>query len=188
MQITCSNCQSKIRVPDSAAGKKGKCPKCGTVIAIPAAEAPTEELPSGGSPFDFSAEEPAAAPRRPKSAAPTDEILEEPAEVGAPATRKQQESMGLAITSLVLGILSLLCSCGSVVSWCVAPLPFLLGVGAVVTGFLGMKRGGRTLAIVGLSLGSVALLLTVVLLVVGIFASAAILGAVNWQAINNMKK
>ena len=60
MQITCSNCQSKIRVPDSAAGKKGKCPKCGTIIAIPAADAPTEELPAG-SPFDFG-DEPAAPP------------------------------------------------------------------------------------------------------------------------------
>ena len=37
MLIQCTNCASKIRVPDSAAGKKGKCPKCGTVLVIPAA-------------------------------------------------------------------------------------------------------------------------------------------------------
>lgn len=37
MQIVCTNCQAKIKVPDSAAGKRGKCPKCGTVLTIPAA-------------------------------------------------------------------------------------------------------------------------------------------------------
>src|SRR5258706_5470591 len=37
MLIQCTNCASKIRVPDSAAGKKGKCPKCSTVLVIPAA-------------------------------------------------------------------------------------------------------------------------------------------------------
>jgi predicted Zn finger-like uncharacterized protein len=38
MLIQCTNCQGKIRVPDSSVGKKGKCPKCGTVLVIPAVE------------------------------------------------------------------------------------------------------------------------------------------------------
>ncbi len=37
MLIVCTNCQSTIRVPDDAVGKKGKCPRCGTVITISAA-------------------------------------------------------------------------------------------------------------------------------------------------------
>src|SRR5205085_11696902 len=41
MQIVCTSCQAKIKVPDSAAGKKGKCPKCGTVLTLPLS-APTE--------------------------------------------------------------------------------------------------------------------------------------------------
>jgi predicted Zn finger-like uncharacterized protein len=39
MQIVCTNCQGQIKVPDSAAGKKGKCPKCGTVQTIPLSSA-----------------------------------------------------------------------------------------------------------------------------------------------------
>jgi hypothetical protein len=42
MLIVCHGCQSKIRVPDRAAGKKGKCPKCGTILTIPAAAPPPD--------------------------------------------------------------------------------------------------------------------------------------------------
>jgi hypothetical protein len=45
MLIACSSCQAKIKVPDNAAGKKGKCPKCGAVMLIPAAEAAPEVPP-----------------------------------------------------------------------------------------------------------------------------------------------
>ncbi len=38
MLIVCSNCQSTNRVPENAVGKKGKCPKCGTILDIPAAD------------------------------------------------------------------------------------------------------------------------------------------------------
>jgi len=47
MLIQCTNCQSKIRVPESAAGRKGKCPKCSTVLVIPAAEPPPANQQSG---------------------------------------------------------------------------------------------------------------------------------------------
>src|SRR5882724_8138358 len=80
MHVTCSNCQSKIRVPDSAAGKKGKCPKCGNVITIPSLGAPTDEpAPEpaaeapAGSPFDFSSDEP---PPARKSIRQTDDAVE----------------------------------------------------------------------------------------------------------------
>jgi hypothetical protein len=42
MLITCNGCNSKIRAPDSAAGKRVKCPKCATLIHIPEAESPHE--------------------------------------------------------------------------------------------------------------------------------------------------
>ncbi len=32
--VTCDNCQKTLKVPDKAAGKKGKCPRCGTVIRL----------------------------------------------------------------------------------------------------------------------------------------------------------
>jgi predicted Zn finger-like uncharacterized protein len=42
MLITCNGCNSKIRVPDSAAGKRVKCPKCATLIRVPEVERPPQ--------------------------------------------------------------------------------------------------------------------------------------------------
>jgi predicted Zn finger-like uncharacterized protein len=42
MLITCDGCNSKIRVPDKAAGKRVKCPKCATMIKVPALETPPD--------------------------------------------------------------------------------------------------------------------------------------------------
>lgn len=38
IKIQCEHCQSSLTVNDKMAGKRGKCPKCGEVISIPAAE------------------------------------------------------------------------------------------------------------------------------------------------------
>ena len=35
VQIQCSDCGAKLRVPDSAAGKSVKCPKCGAPVGRP---------------------------------------------------------------------------------------------------------------------------------------------------------
>lgn len=67
MPITfkCSNCDQTLKVPESKAGNKGKCPKCGTILRIP-----------GGR--DDEPEEPARpAPRKAK--APQRAIIEEKA-------------------------------------------------------------------------------------------------------------
>ncbi len=36
IQVVCTQCGKKLIAPDQAAGKKGKCPDCGTVFQIPA--------------------------------------------------------------------------------------------------------------------------------------------------------
>ena len=35
IKFTCLNCNQSIRVDDRHAGKKGKCPKCGTAVVVP---------------------------------------------------------------------------------------------------------------------------------------------------------
>lgn len=35
IHVTCFACKYETNVPDSAAGMKGKCPKCGTVVHVP---------------------------------------------------------------------------------------------------------------------------------------------------------
>lgn len=37
IEVFCDSCQKKLRVPDTAAGKRIKCPKCQGVISVPAA-------------------------------------------------------------------------------------------------------------------------------------------------------
>ena len=36
IQITCPGCQVKLKAPDTAVGKKTKCPKCQTIVSVPA--------------------------------------------------------------------------------------------------------------------------------------------------------
>ncbi len=210
MQVTCSNCQSKIRVPDSAAGKKGKCPKCGNVIAIPELDTTTDEPApepgaeaAAGSPFDFGGEEPpakkssrrtddaveASTPSRKSKARAADDEEEvataEDADDDEARPRKKkiksEESTGLSLTSMILGIVSLVCSCFSLGSWCVAPVPFLCAIGAIVTGFLGMNKGARGMAITGICCGGGSILLTIGLTIASFFL-AAILQAMGIAA------
>lgn len=152
--VTCSNCSSKIKVPDNAAGKKGKCPKCGTVVRIPVpeSEAPTIMPGEGPSPFSFDAG--AAAPPPPSGAPfgnlgeggppPADEDAAEP--IDAAVGPRGPESTGLSMASLICGILGVLC-CGC----------FPFGIAAIVLGFLGKDKGGRGLAIAGIVLGAIAI-------------------------------
>jgi len=78
---------------------------------------------------------------------------------------------GLAIASLILGILSIVC------------LGILAGIPAIICGHMALKRikesgqGGRGLAIVGLVLGYISIVLTIIFLLMGglaiIFGSAS---------------
>lgn len=38
IRIVCSRCAVKLDAPDAMAGKKGKCPKCGTIFRVPVPE------------------------------------------------------------------------------------------------------------------------------------------------------
>ncbi len=56
MIVACPSCQKKIKAPDSAAGKKAKCPSCGTVMMLPAlaqdAEVINQDVPLTPPPSD----------------------------------------------------------------------------------------------------------------------------------------
>ena len=79
---------------------------------------------------------------------------------------------------MILGIVSLVCSCFSLGTWCVAPLPFLMAVAAIVLGFIGMGKGGKGMAITGICCGGGSILLTIGLTIASFFLSA-ILAAVG---------
>jgi DNA-directed RNA polymerase subunit RPC12/RpoP len=69
IEFACSSCQQTVRVADAAAGKKGKCPKCGTILDIPNASPTAPGASAAAAPRPKPA--PAAAPKpAPKPAAP----------------------------------------------------------------------------------------------------------------------
>jgi len=73
IEFPCPTCHQQVRTPDAAAGKKGKCPNCGTLVMIPA---PVVALPPPTSrPPDPARMPPPAKPQSPappaSPAAPT---------------------------------------------------------------------------------------------------------------------
>ncbi len=78
IEVKCPSCQRKFRVPDKAAGKRIKCPKCTGAISVPAGQAPAA---SGGAPASTApAVAPAPSTPAPKSTpAPTVPAKQTPA-------------------------------------------------------------------------------------------------------------
>lgn len=77
---------------------------------------------------------------------------------------ENNQPKGLAITSMVLGIISI------VPGWCIPYLPLILGLLAVIFGGVSIakKQGGKGMAVAGLVTGIISLAIyAVVLLFVG---------------------
>jgi hypothetical protein len=79
----------------------------------------------------------------------------------APPAAPEGDKKGLAIASLVIGILNL---CAWIIPLCGGPLAII----GVVLGVLGLKSSQRTLAIVGIVLSGLALLLVIINAIAGV--------------------
>jgi len=137
IRVQCAGCGAVMNVRDDMAGKRGKCPHCGNIIEVPQ-PAPTAQPPP-----------PPPPPPPPVSPA------------GAPfyAGGPPGKTCGLAIVSLVLGIVGALC------------LGVLAGVPALILGLVASSKigksqgtlGGKGLAVGGIVLGGLSVLTTAVL-------------------------
>lgn len=102
IKVTCGKCANVLNAPDSAGGKKGKCPKCATVMDIPTGPIvpagpvpppPPPQFPTpspAGNPFAFAggaapAPAPANAPPPPPAENPFSFNFGAPASATAPA-------------------------------------------------------------------------------------------------------
>ena len=100
----CSGCSATLKVPDTMAGRRGRCPKCGTVNLIQAAGQ-----------LQASAPPPKAPPTRAPKAAPAPNGAEDEGEAGgqdAARPRKAKKKRGnrtLLFVGLGCGALLLLC-------------------------------------------------------------------------------
>ena len=88
----------------------------------------------------------------------------------------KEQSKGLSIASMVLGIVSLVFYC----FWFVSVPGAIL---AIIFGFIGMKRAGRGMAIAGLVLGIV----TLVVLAVTMMAAGAIVDEIGTE-LNSLQR
>ena len=72
IDVTCDACGARFKAPDAAAGKKGKCKKCGAVIAVPV---PAAVGAADEDTYDFAEPPPlppqSVAPARPYNPAPS---------------------------------------------------------------------------------------------------------------------
>lgn len=50
IELLCPGCSQQLRVPDTAAGKNAKCPKCSTILSVPAAGNGAGGAPTSGAP------------------------------------------------------------------------------------------------------------------------------------------
>ena len=98
-----------------------------------------------------------------------------PVSTTAPASDKK----GLAIVSLILGILSL---CASVGWFCGGPI----SVVGLILGFLGRKSSGKGLATAGIILSAVGLLLTVIFIILSLIFRGPILNNIYNQIYNQI--
>jgi uncharacterized membrane protein len=97
-----------------------------------------------------------------------------PVSTPAPAGGK-----GLAIASLILGILSL---CASVGWFCGGPLSIV----GLILGFIGRKPAAKSLATAGIIISAVGLVLTVIFIILGVVFRGPILNSIYNQIYNQI--
>lgn len=90
--------------------------------------------------------------------------------VQAPIMAQAKDRAGMAIASLVLGILSPL-------AFLVPIISIILGILAIVFGVMSLKSSKRTLAIIGIIIGSAGILIAIILTIVGTIAILSTGGA-----------
>jgi len=98
IRVVCTNssCGREYHLKDELAGKKVKCPLCGTILSVP-------EAPAGEEVFEAIPQAETPEPPAPFPAAGTPQA--------GPDVGAAKKTHGLAVASLVLGILGLLTSC-----------------------------------------------------------------------------
>lgn len=104
---------------------------------------------------------------------PNQEIYQAP--YSPPAVSNNAQDQTMPIISLVLGVFGFVSFC------CLGFLAFPIGLAAVVTGYLGMKKadenpqkyGGRGMAIAGIILGAIGVVSGLVFLIIAIISAMA---------------
>jgi predicted RNA-binding Zn-ribbon protein involved in translation (DUF1610 family) len=179
LRVLCPTCNQELSAPESLAGKKAKCSKCGSMMIIPEVIHPAEEVgpsdPLADSQEDYKlqGDMPDGPPRETGTGSETEEPVRRPCPmcgemIVASAAKcrfcgsvfdsnlrnsrfsRGQSYSGFAVTSMILGIIGIFIPC----------IGALLGILATIFGGValgGMNRSqnsdGKGMAITGLVLG-----------------------------------
>ena len=159
--VECPSCAGKVRVPDSLLGRRARCPRCSHVFTVAGPEDAAPPAPPERR--EASAFTPEPAPPRAWREAPAEWEDED-----APRRHGGAGTNGFALTALILGISSLpLAFCCGLFS---VPVSLL----AIVFGAVGARAPeGRTMGTAGLVLGSIALVLMIAMLALGVAINLA---------------
>ncbi|MCI0455800.1 MAG: DUF1559 domain-containing protein [Gemmataceae bacterium] len=162
--LTCPGCTKTLKAPDSVAGRKVKCPQCGTVLDVPApaAEPPTAVSATPPPPMV----EPARPPHYQAADAgppPREWDRGRPRPVPAPAGGEGGLQLGLGIASLATGAVGLLVALipcvGYVFGMPIAGIGLLLGLVGLIVALNQKGRGiafpiaGSATSVLGLGVG-----------------------------------
>jgi hypothetical protein len=156
IQFNCPKCNSPFKVSDEAAGKRGKCNKCGNFVVVPQLPQQTQatDTASPTSPGYFAPWSP-TPPVQPSAAPPVATPLPVAPNVGSPfasatpvASRatslaKEQAENKLGIWGFVISVLSLFFSCGLF-----SPIGLLVSI-------LACSKSPRGVAIAGSVIGGI---------------------------------
>jgi hypothetical protein len=271
MLITCHACNSKIRVPEKAYGKRIKCPKCTMILQVPAAE-PASETPVSESisneplpspppppppPLPTQADEDQGASdeetddsvtaspssagklpppikansrrggsvddddddeeerpkkksgrkrgndddeeddddRRPKKRGRRDDDDDDDDDLDVRRRRGRRRDYadqpsavnGLAMTSMILGIISAVSLLGSCCCGLFSAVSLLCGIMAIIFGFMGKSPGSEAYAWTGIISGGVAVLLSLAALIFFILVVGA-QGMMEFNQMNQRKR
>jgi hypothetical protein len=211
IEVSCTNCSALLRAPDAAAGKKIKCPKCETIVPVPAAggEAATiKPTPSTAPPPMPVPVLPAAPPQAvvPVGPAPSrrdDEDRPPPRrryeeDDDRPRRRQRRDEspttggsglpLGLGIGSIAMGVVALIFSflpcCGFVVALTVGGVGMILALVGVIVALTG-DRSGLVTPIIGACV-NVAAMLAAVLAYIFIMAAMQAWWDSWWRGANKM--
>ncbi len=155
LRIACPFCGHALKATSTVLNKKVRCGHCQEVFV---AEAPAED--------QFTAERPRREdpPRRRRR--DEDEYEEDYEDRPRPRRIKRKGSAGPAIASLVLGILGFVACCLPILGFPVT----LTGLGL---GIAGLRSKGAGMAIAGVILNSIALLLTIINAIAGVYMATS---------------
>jgi|GEM_PF-2009576 len=198
IRVKCPACKAELEIDESYEGQEVECGNCLEVFSAKrgestpsgkTSEGDTSSRSGGGSSSRSkrkSEEETEDKPRRKKRRRDDDDDDydhdrrrdddDDDDDYSGPPRRRPSNINGLAIASLIMGILSVLmavgtfpfaacCLCFGVVAM---PISGLLSLGAIITGAFALRQPeGKPMAIIGLVLGGIAIALIVLQLILG---------------------